>query len=250
VNVQRGTFGWRSTLNLPSNRNQVKDLGEVTSIDPGTSRFGWFIGNQSSHIVRVGEPLGSFFGYQVDGLFREGDTCYLQNAALCAPGEYRVRDLNGDGLIDANDRVILGNAEPDFYGGLINSFHAGRFSLDAFVNFSYGNQIANLGRVFTEASTGFLNENERVLDRWTPTNTNTEIPRANNARQRLLYSPFVEDGSYLRLQSVTLGYDVPQNVVPWALYACTSRGVRCSATRWLVRVSMIAYGCRRKVSAT
>jgi hypothetical protein len=172
------------------------------------------IATQSSHIVRVGEPLGAFYGYQVDGLFREGDDCYLSNADLCAPGEYRVQDTNGDGVIDANDRVILGNAEPTFYGGLNNSFHYGRFSLDAFINFSYGNEVANLGRVFSEAATGFLNESERVLDRWTPANTDTDIPRANNARPRLLYSPFIEDGSFLRLQSVTLGFDVPQHLVP------------------------------------
>jgi TonB-dependent starch-binding outer membrane protein SusC len=214
VNVQGANFGWRSTLNLAANRNKVVDLGEVTEIDPGTSRFGWFLGNQSSHIVRVGHSLGSFYGYKVDGLFQQGDNCYLTNTALCAPGEYRVQDTNGDGRIDANDRVILGTAEPKFYGGVNNGFNYGPLSLDAFVNFSYGNKVANLGRVFTEMSTGFLNENERVLNRWTPTNTNTDIPRANNARQRLLYSPFIEDGSFLRLQSLTLGYQVPQGLVP------------------------------------
>lgn len=214
VNVQGERFGWRSTLNLAANRNEVTDLGDVTSIDPGTSRFGWHIGNQSSHIVQVGEPLGSFYGYKVDGLFQQGDECYLTNAALCAPGEYRVQDTDGDGLIDTSDRVILGSAEPDFYGGLTNNLNYGPLSLDVVVNFSLGNDVANVGRAWTEGSTGFLNESERVLDRWTPDNTNTDIPRANNARQRLLYSPYIEDGSYLRLQSFTLGYNVPAELIP------------------------------------
>lgn len=214
VNVQNEKFSWRSTLNLAANRNEVTDLGEVNSIDPGTSRFGWHIGNQSSHIVQVGEPLGSFYGYRVDGLFQQGDECYLDNDDLCAPGEYRVQDTDGNGLIDANDRVILGDAEPDFYGGLTNNLTYGPLSLDVFVNFSVGNEIANVGRAWTEGSTGFLNESERVLDRWTPENTDATIPRANNARPRLLYSPYIEDGTYLRLSSFTLGYNIPAELIP------------------------------------
>ena len=219
VNIDRQNFSWRSTLNLAANRNKVLELGGREWLDPGTSRYGWFIGNVSSHIVMVGQPLGSFYGYQVDGLYQEGDPCPLSEPRPyvdCVPGEYKVRDVNGDGKIDASDRTIIGNAEPTFYGGFTNNLRYGPFTLDAFMTFSYGNEVANLGRVFTGLATGFLNESEEVLKRWTPQNRNTTIPRANNARPRWFYSTLVEDGSFLRLQSLTLGYQLPPNLIPGA----------------------------------
>ena len=82
-----------------------------------------------------------------------------------------------------------------------------------FFNFSYGNKVANVNNVFSELATGFLNERAEVLDRWTPQNTNTMIPRANNARPRRLYSTFVEDGSFLRLQTITLAYQLPPRLL-------------------------------------
>ncbi len=210
VNVQRAGFAWRSTLNLAANRNRVLDLGGVDFINPGTERFGQFIGQENATIVKVGEPIGTFFGYPVNGLFQQGDACYLRNAALCAPGEYRVQDTNRDSVISAADRVVLGNAQPRFYGGFTNDFTVGRFSLNAFTNFSVGNKVLNISGVFTRLSTGFLNESEATLRRWTPTNTNTDIPRANNTRDRRVYSTLVEDGSFLRLQTLTLGYQMPR----------------------------------------
>src|SRR5260221_9044281 len=164
----------RPTLNLPANRNSVKALGGGTSIARGTSRYGFFIGNMSSHIVQVGQPLGTFYGFQVNGIFQPGDACPLampRAGVDCVPGEYNVFDANGDGKIDQSDRVILGTAEPKFYGGLTNSFDAGPVTFDTFINFSQGNKVANIGRTWTELATGFLNESDRVLNRRTPTNT-------------------------------------------------------------------------------
>ena len=214
INVEGDRFSWRSTLNLSANRNRVLELGGVQELNPGNERYGSFIGGTNSHIVRVGQPLGSMYGYRVDGLFQAGDTCYLRLTALCAPGEYRVADLNEDGNIDQNDRTIIGDSQPDLYGGFSNNVAFGPFTLDAFVNFSLGNDVANLNRAHSELATGFLNENERVLNRWTPTNTKTLVPRANNARTRLFYSTMVEDGSFVRLQNLTLGYEIPSRLTP------------------------------------
>lgn len=213
INASSDRYSWRTTLNLSANRNKVLDLGGRDFIDPGTSRYGFFIGNMSSHIVQVGQPLGTFYGFQVNGIFQQGDKCTLampRAGVDCVPGEYNVLDATGDGKIDQSDRVILGTAEPKFYGGLTNSFDAGPWTFDAFINFSQGNKVANVGRTWTELATGFLNESDRVLDRWTPTNTQATIPRANNARPRWLYSPMVEDGSFIRLQSITVGYQLPK----------------------------------------
>ena len=219
VNVEGKQFGWRTTLNVSANRNRVLDLGGRDFIDPGTSRYGFFIGNMSSHIVQVNQALGSFYGFKVNGIFQQGDACPIKaprQGVDCVPGEYNVLDANADGKIDQSDRIILGTAEAKFYGGLSNSVRSGPFSLDAFINFSQGNKAANIGRTWTELATGFLNESDRVLNRWTPSNTTATIPRANNGRPRWLYSPMVEDASFLRLQSVTMGYQLPARLVPVA----------------------------------
>ncbi len=213
VNVERSRFSWRTTLNVAANRNRVTDLGGVDFINPGAERFGQFIGQENATIVQVGQPVGTFFGYRVNGLFQQGDQCYLANAALCQPGEYRVQDTNGDRVINASDRVILGNTQPKYYGGITNDFRFGPVTLNAFMNYSVGNRVLNISGVFTRLSTGFLNESEAALRRWTPTNTNTDIPRANNTRDRRVYSTLVENGSFLRLQTLTLGYQLPRALV-------------------------------------
>ena len=208
VNVVGTRFSWRSALNLAHNRNKVLDLGGVTQIFPGV-RGGGFVEGGQTDIVRVGEPLGAIYGFKTNGLWQVGDKCYLSNAANCTPGEYKIADINGDGKIDLNDRTIIGYADPKLYGGLSNTLAYGSFTLDLFMNFSYGNQVVNMSRVFNDLATGFLNERADVLDRWTPQHTNTTVPRANFARPRRIYSAQVEDGSFLRLQTVTLGYDLP-----------------------------------------
>jgi hypothetical protein len=138
----------------------------------------------------------------------------LKQTSECAPGEYKVTDINGDSVINSSDRTIIGYSEPKFYGGFSNNLTVGPFSLDALFNFTYGNKNANVNNVFSMLSTGFLNERAEVLNRWTPEHTNTNIPRANNARPRRFYSTFVEDGSFLRLQTVTLSYQVPPVLIP------------------------------------
>src|SRR6266513_2333719 len=212
VNVSSGRLAWRSTLNVAHNRNKVLELGGATQIIPQVRGSG-FVEGGATHIVRVGEPLGAMYGFKTIGLWQQGDQCYLTNTADCTPGEYKIVDVNGDGKIDLNDRTIVGYADPKLYGGLSNSLSYGPFSLDVFMNFSYGNQVVDMSRVFNGLSTGFMNERADVLNRWTPQNTNTDIPRANFARPRRIYSALVEDGSFLRLQSLTLGYQLPRRLL-------------------------------------
>src|SRR5690606_32260289 len=99
--------------------------------------------------------------------------------ALCAPGEIKAVDLNGDGNLSLADRQILGYGDPEFHGGFNNSMTFGPVSLDAFFNFSYGNDLANLARGWSMLARALGNERAEVLNRWTPTNTDTDIPRAN-----------------------------------------------------------------------
>lgn len=213
VNVDRPSFGWRSTLNIAFNRNEVVDLGADEQIFPGTRSFN-FIDGGETHIVKVGEELGSIYGFESRGLYQEGDACPLAEASQCTPGEIKFVDQNGDGVIDLDDRTILGSSNPDFYGGINNTLSLGRFTVDAYMTFSHGAEVINAGRMISASSRAFLNEYVEVLDRWTSTNTNTDVPRANTARVQRVYSRIVEDASFLRLQTLTVGFNVPDGWVP------------------------------------
>jgi len=215
VNLQSGNFTWSSTLNLATNRNEVVSIDDRDYIETGADRWGWAVGG-NSHLIKPGKPLGSIYGYKVLGLWQDRDVCDLLDPRPtldCVPGELRIQDVNGDGRITPDDRTIIGQADPDFYGGFNNSITYGRFSLDAFTAFSVGNDLVNASNAFLMNASGQLNERAEVLNRWTPENTNTDIPRANANRRTLLYSTLVEDGSYFRLQSLTLGYQLPESLL-------------------------------------
>jgi hypothetical protein len=213
VNVARGRVSWRTTLNVAGNRNRVLDMGLQDSTFV-SARGGGFFNPGQTHILKEGAPLGAIYGFVVDGLWQEGDECYLSVARECTPGELKLRDLNGDRQITALDRQILGYGDPKVFGGLLNDVAVGPFSLSAFVNFVSGNKIINAGAAYGTLAIGQVNERAAVLDRWTPTHTNATVPRANNSRPRRLYSTLVEDGSYLRLQTLTLGYRLPTRLIP------------------------------------
>jgi hypothetical protein len=132
----------------------------------------------------------------------------------CIPGEYRYVDTNADGQITAADRVLLGNGHPDFYGGLQNDIVVGPLRLNVFLQGSRGGRVLNAPAINLRNINILSNQTADALRRWTPENTNTDIPRANAARPREIYDVHVEDGSFLRLQSVTLGYQLPKALVP------------------------------------
>jgi TonB-dependent starch-binding outer membrane protein SusC len=216
VNFDRDLFQWSSTLTLAHNRNEVVDLGGAASL-PVANQKG--INGQTGSdvlVMRVGQPLGTFFGKKTDGLYQQGDACPLsvrRPGLDCVPGEYRYVDSNGDGRINTNDNVILGNGQPDLYGGLSNNIGLGRFELNGFFQFSYGAEIMNAAAINMKQVNTFSNNTVDALRRWTPTNTNTDVPRANADRPRELYDVHVEDGSFVRLQTLTLGYRVPESLI-------------------------------------
>jgi TonB-dependent starch-binding outer membrane protein SusC len=206
LNLDTDRFSWETTLNLSANRNKVTQLyGGLQSLGAGSS-------------TQVGQPLGTFVGHEVLGIFREGDQCNITNPQSweCRPGEYIVRDVNGDGVINNDDRVNLGNPQADYYGGLSSNMRYGPVSLDAFFNFSVGNMVNNQAMRFMGLVGGASNERaDRALARWTPTNQNTNVPRANLSRpNNRTYSTYVEDASFLRLQTISLGYELPSTRIP------------------------------------
>jgi len=208
VNWEGDFFSWRTTLNLSANRNQVTELyGGLQNLGAGSS-------------TQVGQPLNTFVGYKVLGLYQQGDACNIIATRECTPGEYKIQDTNGDRVINDNDRVNLGNPQADFYGGFNSDMTFGPLTVAAFFNFSKGNDINAQGaQRYIGLVGGASNERaDRALRRWTPTNTNTDVPRANILRpNNRTYSTYVEDGSFARLQTLSFGLDIPTRYVPGQL---------------------------------
>jgi TonB-dependent starch-binding outer membrane protein SusC len=205
VNWEGDFFSWRTTLNVSANRNEVTELyGGLLNLGAGSS-------------TQVGQPLNTFVGYKVLGLYQQGDACPILATKECVPGEYKIQDTNGDKVINDNDRVNLGNPQADYYGGFNSDMTFGPLSVAAFFNFSVGNDInAQNALRYVGLVGGASNERaDRALRRWTPTNTNTDVPRANILRpNNRTYSTYIEDGSFARLQTLSVGYDIPTQFVP------------------------------------
>lgn len=208
-----GAFKWSTDVNFALNRNKVLDIGGAPQIFAGSvANIGQ---NLNSGIIRVGEPLGSFFGYVTDGLYQSTDElAALSDPQARKPGDRKYLDLNGDKKIDDNDRTIIGRAQPKFIGGISNTFSFKGFELTAFLQGVYGNNILNANRFELEYLNATTNQDRDMLNRWTPTNTNTDIPRASTTRPaNRISSRQIEDGSYLRLKNIQLAYNLPAPLI-------------------------------------
>jgi TonB-linked SusC/RagA family outer membrane protein len=217
----RGNLTGDLTYELTVTGSTLKN--EIVSLAPGLS----FITsvNPSYRGIQpirnaVGQPLSSFFGYNTLGLFRnQEDVNSHAKQDGAAPGRFKFEDVNGDGTITPADRVFLGNPVPDFTGGLNFTLGYKGFDLSAYLYTSIGNEIWNQSRWFTDFFQTFEGaaKARRLLDAWTPQNLNAEIPvveRVSNfSTSNVANSHYVEDGSYLRLQNLTLGYSAPASVL-------------------------------------
>ncbi len=232
-----GAFKWNTDINYVMNRNKVLDIGGTPQIFAG--QVANIAQNVNSGIIRVGEPLGSFYGYVTDGIYQnDAELAALQDPNAKKPGDRRYKDLNNDKKIDDNDRTIIGRAQPKFLGGISNTFSYAGFDLTVFLQGVYGNDILNANRFELEYLNGTTNQDRDMLDRWTPTHTNTDIPRAATTRPaNRISTRQIEDGSYLRLKNLQLGYNLPeaalkavkvhairlyasaQNLVTWTKYS-------------------------------
>ncbi|MCX6218658.1 TonB-dependent receptor [Spirosoma sp.] len=208
-----GAFKWSTDLNFALNRNKVLDIGGAPQIFAGSvANIGQGL---NSGIIRVGEPLGSFFGYVTNGLYQSTDElAALTDPQARKPGDRKYLDINGDKKIDDNDRTIIGRAQPKFLGGLSNTFSYKGIELTAFLQGVYGNNILNANRYELEYLNATTNQDRDMLNRWTPTNTNTDIPRASTTRPANRVSTRqIEDGSYLRLKNIQLAYNLPASAL-------------------------------------
>lgn len=208
-----GAFKWSTNLNFASNKSKVLDLGGADQIFAGNvANIGQ---NLNSGIIKVGEPLGSFYGFVTDGIYQTPEEITARpDASAKKPGDRKYKDLNGDNKIDDNDRTIIGRAQPKFIGGITNTFSYKGFELSVFFQGVYGNDILNANRFELEYLNGTTNQSSDVLNRWTPNNRNTDIPRASTTRPaNRISTRQIEDGSYLRLKNIQLAYTIPSTFI-------------------------------------
>ncbi|WP_375435931.1 SusC/RagA family TonB-linked outer membrane protein [uncultured Hymenobacter sp.] len=239
TNFDSEKFSWNTNLNFSLNRNEVLDLNGEYERFVGSSSSSLFVGSGlgQTSILRIGEPIGSFYGYEFDGIWQSVEE--IRNSGtrtVVRPGDPRYRDLNGDGAITATDRTIIGRAQPKFIYGVTNGFKYGGFNLSVFIQGVQGTDVLNLNRYELESGLTSTNKLKTVVDRWTPTNTDTNIPRAGSTIRRStgIVNDVLEDGSFVRLKTVTLGYTLPkfskviksasvyvtaQNLVTWTDYS-------------------------------
>ncbi len=220
-NVRTKNFTWSTNFNLSFFDNEIVKLAGT----PFAAGFASW--------VAEGEALGSFRGFRVEKVFQtqeeidalnararelRGSATAVYQSTLTRPGDLMFKDLNGDGVISNDDQEILGNANPTFFGGLTNNLSAFGFDLSFFFQFSYGNLIYNNTNAFAEGMNSIFGQFASVSNRWTPDNPtdNIRYPRAvfgdpNNNRR--VSDRFLEDGSYLRLKNVSLGYNLPSEML-------------------------------------
>ena len=199
VNVQPGTtrgFGWTTDLNLTFNRNNVDTLYNNQPFTTG-------INGRETSIVAVGKPLGSFYMYQFQGV--DPNT-----------GDAIFKDIDGVPGITSADRTVVGNPHPKFYGGLTNAFTMRNFELRTFLQFSKGNDVFNMMRIFTDdGGCTYDNKSTVIMDRWQKAGDVTNVPRMSYdcvSGADDISSRFIEDGSYLRIGEVTLSYRLPNGL--------------------------------------
>ena len=199
INYSNENFTWRTSANLSFNRNEAKDIvGQVITQGPVASR-----GNVS--LIREGEPLGTFYGYEWGGVDPATGNVYYINQE----GESTFTPT-------ADDRKIIGDPNPDFIYSLGNTFTYKEFGLDIFLQGSQGNDIFNATKLQMESMIDSKNQLASVLNRWRQPGDITDIPRVNtegSTDNSRLSNRYVEDGSYLRFKAVTFSYNFKQNAL-------------------------------------
>lgn len=228
TNIQTKDFTWQTNFNISFIKNTLKGL--ASGVESMYARSG-FDSNFTAYdyIATVGQSLGLIYGYEFDGIYqssdfnrtpsgqlvlKEGVTNNARYNGTLQPGVVKYKDQDGDGVITTNDRTVIGNAMPKWYGGITNTLNFKGIDFGFMFQFNYGNNIYNATRIYaTQSRSGRRNMLAEVADRWSPTNASNKVPAYNGYITNDVYSRFVEDGSFLRLKNLTLGYTLPHKWV-------------------------------------
>ena len=257
--MQRQAFQWTAAFNISFNKNRVTSLGQQRSF---LFNSGWAgSGNPADYIVKVGQPVGTMWGLKTDGFYKTSDFDYnpttqvytpnkgmVNDASITAstpmPGSLKYKSLDGDTVVSANDRTIIGHALPKFFGGLTQTFVYHGLDASIFINFSYGNQVYNYNKLeFASGYTPGANLMGFMKHRWHNVDANGNVIEGLNASGQVTgiapgalnaanagakywiplvgsssttfmpQSWAVEDASFIRINNITLGYTLPRSIV-------------------------------------
>ena len=234
VRVLNGkNWKWEVGASVGTYKNIVTELPDQTIINKNwTEKDGELRGFTTdvygaTILTAVGQSAGVFFGYETEGVFAstaeaydevKGDwrlKTYDVNTGVMTPleaGDVKFKDQNGDGLISVDDRVIIGNPNPDIYGNISSNLTFKNFSLSATLNYSWGNDVYNYQRALLESGSSFYNQTVAVTNRWKVEGHETDMPKATYGDPKgnnRFSDRWIEDGSYIRLKDVTLSYKIP-----------------------------------------
>ncbi len=204
-----GNFGWTTNFNISANRNRIISLPEELLTNG-------YIQNGAYHILREGQPIGIFYGWRFDGVYaydtdnvnevRQGSS----SGPIFKGGDPIWHDINGDHIINQDDRQVIGNAEPKFFGGFSNDFSYKNFSLNVLLQYAYGNDIYSEINHQRNAIVRYNNLSTAALTRWRQQGDVTNYPRPLRddplESESRVQSRWVEDGSYIKLKNVNLRY--------------------------------------------
>lgn len=203
-------FQWKTNFTIGFNRNEITKL---TGQDDEGLVGQNILGINGWTRITEGQPIGTFYGYESEGIIQLDEKRYIPAFLNYDPkyGDRKYVDQDDNGILDEADKIILGNANPDFSFGMGNSFEYKGFSLNIFLQGVYGNEIVNFNRFGLESFDGLRNNSTAALKRWTPENPTNEYPRATVLPRpsHTLSDVQVEDGSYLRVKDITLSYRFP-----------------------------------------
>ncbi|MBO9154704.1 SusC/RagA family TonB-linked outer membrane protein [Chitinophaga sp. GCM10012297] len=232
-NITTKNFNWNSNINISFNQNKLVALsaGEdlrMTSIPDFSTNF-----PSPAWISRVGNQMVHYYGFVYDGVYQYDDfnkipggyelknelpaTAGLLGTNARQPGDAKYKDLNNDGIVDDADQTLIGTPYPKHTGGFNNNFTYKNFDLNVFFQWSYGNEVLNANNIFMEGLNGAIlgrNVKATYVNRWTPENQATSIPRSGSSGiSGVLSSRYIEDASFLRLKTISLGYNFRKNFI-------------------------------------
>ncbi len=213
---------WTSDFNIAFNSSKTLNLTEGQQMLTSSVAWDQYFSPLPAYVAKLGQPISSIYGLKFDGLYKYSDFNILPNnkyilkdniptngspRASIQPGDLKYMDLNGDGVADSKDYTTIGSALPAFIGGFVNNFFYKNFDLNIFLQWSFGNDVINANRYLFEASyRPYLNQFATYANRWTALNQNTAIPRVGGSLPYQYSSRVVEDASFMRVKTISIGY--------------------------------------------